>query len=325
MAGVTLTRQDYLGWRAWRIRRDPVELVLVPDVGGRCMQLTWRGRELFFTQPEYRGATVQLEGDVHAQKRALGFRVWGGEKTWLAPQSRWTDGVPFLDLDSGPYTLDVLADTSDVVSVRLTSPICRETGLQLVRTFTVRAQTAAFDVEHELVNPSPHPVDWGLWSVSQLLRAARVFLPRRPDSPNPDGVKTYPEEGQSTAARGEVVQLLGSLAAIDCRTPVEFKFGVDGPEGWLLAVWEGGAAERLGYLTRFPVVAGAPYAQGCPIEVYNSARYPYLEVEVHSPLLRVPPGGRGAFRETRRMVPVAAELAGEAAVRALLADSAPSR
>ena len=33
----------------------------------------------------------------------LGFVLWGGDKTWLAPQDRWTDGDPFLDLDSGAY------------------------------------------------------------------------------------------------------------------------------------------------------------------------------------------------------------------------------
>jgi len=52
---VSLAQGSHLGWPAWRICRGALALVVVPEVGGRLVQLCWRGRELFFTQPEYRG------------------------------------------------------------------------------------------------------------------------------------------------------------------------------------------------------------------------------------------------------------------------------
>ena len=91
-----------------QIRKGPLELVLLPQVGGRIMRLAWQGEDLIFTHPDFRGRVepvAQVE-DVHAAKQRMGFRLWGGEKTWLAPQGRWTDGVPFVDLDSGAYTVD---------------------------------------------------------------------------------------------------------------------------------------------------------------------------------------------------------------------------
>ena len=201
VSSVTLRQETYLGWSAWQIRKGPLELVLVPQVGGRIMRLAWQGEDLIFTHPDFRGRVepvAQVE-DVHAAKQRIGFRLWGGEKTWLAPQGRWTDGVPFVDLDSGAYTVDILADTAEQVCVRMTSPVCRETGVQIVRTVTAQGERACVKVAHELVNTSSRPVEWGLWSVSQFLKPACIYLPRRRNSCHPGGVKTFIEEGGNDA------------------------------------------------------------------------------------------------------------------------------
>ena len=91
---------SYLGWRALWLRGPEFKLALVPDVGGRIMGIEWRGQQLAFANPDLEGRTEQVAGveDVRARKRALGLVLWGGDKTWLAPQARWTDEAPFLDL-----------------------------------------------------------------------------------------------------------------------------------------------------------------------------------------------------------------------------------
>ena len=95
----------YKGWDGCRLERGPLALVLVPQIGGRVMGVQWRGQELSFVNPDYEGRVedVAAIADVHARKRQLGFLLWGGEKTWLAPQSRWTGDVPF-----GSRTLTVM-------------------------------------------------------------------------------------------------------------------------------------------------------------------------------------------------------------------------
>ena len=47
-----LTHGTYHGWEAWRIQADPLELVLVPQIGGRVMSMHWRGHALSFTDHE---------------------------------------------------------------------------------------------------------------------------------------------------------------------------------------------------------------------------------------------------------------------------------
>src|SRR5689334_19104574 len=97
------------GWSGWWVARGPLELGLVPQVGGRIMSMRWRGHELSFVHPAHAGRVLDVSGmaDVRRAKREIGFIHWGGDKTWLAPQERWTESVPFLDLDAGPYALEV--------------------------------------------------------------------------------------------------------------------------------------------------------------------------------------------------------------------------
>lgn len=174
------------------------------------------------------------------------------------------------------------------------------------------------DVTHVLVNASTQSVEWGLWSVSQFLKPAHIYLPRRPNSRFPDGVKTFVEEGQSTEVRDQVVRQVGDLVQIVCADDVAFKFGVDATEGWLLGVCGRPGAELVGYLTTYPVSVDQPYGHECTAEVFNSNILPYFEAEVHSPLLRLEPGERAEFRETRQLFSLGTLPATAEAVRRLL-------
>ncbi len=256
------------------------------------MGLLWRGHDLFFTQPEREGQIPDLApaGDVREAKRTLGFPLWGGDKTWLAPQGRWTDGAPFLDLDSGSWALRVNRFEADLGVVEMTSPVCRETGVQITRTVTVAADRQDWSVTHRLHNASAAEVEWGPWSVTMVLRPADVYLPRQVDSRYPNGVKTFDEEGESTTIRDRVVSDFGEAAVIQCRDAHAFKYGVDADQGWLLAVLNVPGIGLVGFRKQVPVYEPTTYGHGCIAEVYNSDRYPYLEMEAHGPVTRLAPG-----------------------------------
>jgi hypothetical protein len=286
-------RQDvYRGWNAWWVDRGPLTLVLVPQVGGRIMGKFWRGRDLAFVNDALTGAIEDLTNveDIRAHKRELGFLLWGGDKTWLAPQSCWTQELPFLDLDSGGYQLDVEQAEPDRVTLSMTSPVCRETGVQLTRTLTVSADTPGCSLTHGLHNRHEETVEWALWDVDMVLRPAKVFLPIRQESPYPDGVKTYHNEGDSTTVRDRVVSRLGSLAVVDCTGNAKFKFGVDADLGAMLAIFDAGDLGLIGYRKQVPTYHPRPYGHGCVAEVFNAALYDYLELELHGPLVRLRPG-----------------------------------
>ena len=227
----------YRGWDAHWLERGRLALVVVPQVGGRVMGVRWRDFEVSFVNPDLAGRVedASAANDVRVVKRGRGFLLWGGEKTWLAPQDRWTDALPFYDLDSGRY--DVSVDL-DPPSVRVTSPICRETGVQLERTIALGSAEGTWTVEHAMTNRGLAPVSWGLWIVSMVSRSARVHLPVAAGSSFPDGVKTFANEGDSCVVRDDVVTRNDGYATIVCREARKYKYGVDAATASALACIE---------------------------------------------------------------------------------------
>jgi hypothetical protein len=301
MTNVHFQHGEYKGWQALWLSRGPLELAVVPQVGGRIMGLRWHGRELFFTQPEREGRVEPVESvtDLHSHKREMGFPLWGGDKTWIGPQDRWTDGVPFLDLDSGSYEMTVETDAGEV-TVRLRSPVCRETGVQIERRLSLPGVGHNWVVTHSLHNHAEQPVEWALWDVAMVLRPGRVYLPRHPESRFTDGVKNFDNEGQVCPSPQDcALSELGRLAVVTCESQRAFKVGVDATEGWMLGVLEPAPNHKVGYLKRFAVEPGLPYPHGCVAEVYNSDRYPYLEMEILAPLARLEPGAVQTLEETQ--------------------------
>lgn len=312
-----LEERDYLGWQAYFIKRGRLELAVTPQIGGRLMRLAWEGFDLAFTQKEFHGVVEPLEAvtDLHAKKREFGFRLYGGDKTWLAPQNRWTDAVPFLDLDSGRYDARLERNSSEEIQIAVTSPVDRETGMQVTRTVYVAADKPGFVLTHRLRNASGQPAEWGIWDIFQCLKPGRAYLPRRASSGFPDGVKTFAEEGESTRVRAEAVQILGSVACITCTGSAAFKFGVDADQGWLLGIHQTPPGRLIGYRTKFAVQPGQTYGHGCTAEVYNSDRYPYFEMEILAPLVKMAPGQETTFVEERLLFDVSGWPSDEKSVR----------
>lgn len=279
----------YRGWQALRLERGPLALVLVPQVGGRIMAITWKGRELSFVNPEYAGRVIDVASipDLHEAKRTFGFVLWGGDKTWLAPQDRWTDGDPFLDLDSGAYApaIDRAAG-----SVTMTSPVCRETGVRIERTVTIGQLPGTWSVASRLINASERPLSWAPWDVDMMLRPATVFLPTSRTSAYPQGVKTFAAEGDAVSARDTVVSFVDDVAVVSCDGDIKFKYGVDADSGHILAVLDGGEHGLLGYRKTVPTYHPQPYGHGCVLEIFNASAFPYIEMEVHGPVVSLRPG-----------------------------------
>ena len=304
----------YKGWDAVRIERGPLALVLVPQVGGRLMGIQWHGQELSFVNPDCQGRVLDVAAiaDVQECKRRLGFLLWGGDKTWLAPQSRWNDGVPFIDLDSGAYSLSIDRAAAAAVVV---SPVCRETGVQIERSLTLGEAPGTWTLCHTVRNRSGQPVAWAPWDVAMINRPATVYLPTWPGSPFPQGLRTFEEEGVSAAVRPDVVRFLGDgIAAVSCRDAVRFKYGVDPKIGSVLAVVDGGPRGPVGLCKSVPVQHGRPYAHGCAVEVFNAAEYPYFEVELHGPVTTLAPGEAVSLPETAALFDLDGPLDDTAAI-----------
>ncbi len=313
----SLQRVTYKGWDAWRLERGPLSLVLVPQIGGRVMGVQWHGQELSFVNPECEGRIqdVTAIADVHACKRRLGFLLWGGDKTWLAPQSRWTDDVPFIDLDSGAYEF---AWDDRAGTVTMISPVCRETGVQIERTLRIGEQPGAWSLTHTLHNRSRSDVSWAPWGVAMVMRPATVYLPTRAGSAFPQGLRTFENEGASEELRDRVVSFIDAVAVISCRDALKFKYGVDSEVGSVLAVIEAGPRGAIGLRKSVPVYHPQPYAHGCVVEVFNSEDYPYLELELHGPVVTLAPGESFSLAESAAVFDLEQPSVEPASVRQIL-------
>lgn len=296
---VQVTRRAYRGWDALVVECGELELALVPQVGGRILGVSWRGRELAYTHAELEGRVEPVfeTADPRARKRELGFLYWGGDKTWLAPQGRWNDALPFLDLDSGPYEARIVEGGPRRVVIAMTSPVCRESGMRLTRTVAVGGGEPGWSLTHRMHNCSPVEAEWALWDVMQIRQPALVEMPLSARSKHPDGIKVFAEEGEALEARDEVIALRGRVARIDCGLPRKFKYGTDAQAGWLRAVIETEGGSALLHKT-FPAFPRARFAHDCSAEVFNSAEFSYCELELHGPLVRLAPGE--SFEMTER-------------------------
>lgn len=311
-------------WRCWRISSGRLSLLLVPQIGGRIL-IRWRDRDLSYVPR-------QLEGHVldPARVRGLrmddmdpGFPLWGGDKTWLAPQARWIDRVPFPDLDSGTYDLELWPD-GDQAAARMTSPVCRDTGIQITRTLRIADGAESWLVTHRLFNAGLQPATWAAWGVTMVPRPGAVYLPCSPSSPHPGGVKVFTDEGDSSALQGQVVERLGGLAVVRCDGDRKYKFGVDAGEGWMLGVADAGPAGLAGYLKRVEAFPGRAYGHGCVAEVFNSDRHPYFEMEIHGPLVTLEPGETFDIEEHQAVFDVSRWPTSEEEVRAHIATRPPA-
>lgn len=289
MSATSFEAIRYRGWDAYALTRDPLQFIFVPQIGGRLMNVLWEGRELFYVHPDLEGRCHRIppQEDVRIAKQTFGFPLWGGDKTWLAPQDRWTGGVPFFDLDSGPYSIDWHADKA---AVRMTSGRCRETGLVLERIVQLGEQAGGWSVTHRMTNCGERPASWGLWDVTMVHRPGVVMLPMSAGSRFEDGIKAFSNEGQSDDLRPRVLSRRRSGMAVDCREPLHFKYGSDAESGRAVTLLQPDDAIRLLYVKAVPTFHPQPYGHDCVIEVYNSPSFDYFELEVHGPVVDLAPG-----------------------------------
>jgi hypothetical protein len=276
------------GWPGVRLSAADVSIGLTPDIGGRILSLTYCGEELLYVHLPEAGRVFDLspQSDLKAFKEQFGFRIFGGDKTWVAPESEWLAKIPPLDLDVGRYRLEQL----DGWAV-LTSLVCRETGLQIIRRVRLEYD-GTIRLQEEFHNATDRPILKGIWNVTQVRKPFDVFLPA-----DEGAIRSYYCEDPTLPHPGQEVEYDGGWAKVPCRSSVCFKFGGMLREGRLVLLRP--AANGVIFFAReFEYDPDARYAHRSAVEVFNSAQFAYGEVEVHAPWVTVPHRGFISFRQT---------------------------
>lgn len=282
----SITEEIFCGWPAVVLRQGKLTLSLVPQVGGRLMGIGWEGKEIAFANPALFGKTYG--GDTSQWPALSGdwsFPLWGGGKTWVAPESAWPGGAPHRDLDSLAWSVTASWQTDASMGVEVQSPICSQTGLQITRRLSLPAESTTWTVEHTLSNHSTQAIACGIWDVLMLKRPAVLTLPLAYGAA-PSIVALPGKEPLEDLQRDGVLTVGAHNAQIRCMVGREFKCGFQSEQGQVSVQFP---TLQLGYARHSNVIA-APYAHGHPLEVFNAPSLNYFEVETHSPLQNLAQG-----------------------------------
>jgi hypothetical protein len=297
----TIGVEDYEGWRAIRLGNDIIDVIVVPSIGGRILQLRLGGEEYLYVNPRHLGR-VYGANENHS---AAGWKNYGGSKVWPAPQgwssdSEWP-GPPDPILDGGNYAWEITESGPSQAALVLTSPPDEYTGLTLQREIRITSDATRLRMRHVMRNTSVRPVRWALWQVTQQIAGPRfaVFAPARThrqilgDQPFPS-VKVSDD---------------GVFRLDYCRQVA--KFAVQVEEGWIAGL---DSSRDLALIESFGIFRQEPYVDGAAVALWVNGPGPYtihgdclhaeddpngcdsyVETEVLSPLVNLQPGEEYSF------------------------------
>jgi hypothetical protein len=304
---------EYAGWKAVRMANAWVQLALVPQLGGRLMQVTFNGHDYLFVNPQLKGQEFSPEVSA-AQKRWFNY---GGDKIWPMPEGNndeqhWPGAVG-EPLDTGAFTAEVVRQDS-TCTVRLTGPPDPMIGQQYVREISIGSDSPVISFRAIMKNISGYPQSWSEQSVSQYDTAD----PQNSSQPNPDlwgftpvnphsaYLNSYHVRTGSAAPPGYSVR--DGLFAVRASN-AGGEVWIDSPGEWL-AVVEG--STRYTMVERFRYQPGAEYPGHATVIFFttgqnrrataasataaapsaDSARpsIHYMEAELNSPIMKLQPG-----------------------------------
>jgi hypothetical protein len=323
----------YNGWQCVELSNGRIDVVVAPQLGGRIVQLRFDGCEYLWVNRDLAGKVLAAPVDGAAEG-AGNFGDWanyGGDKLWPAPQGwngpeEWPGPPdPFAKggcTDRGAFTLEVLANHSAEVAVRLTGPKDLYAGVRFSREIRLRPHTTSVALIATMENIVDRPVRWGIWQVTQhdsrqersdsagkatmFHRNLRAWTPIYRHSRYPKGYRVMfgPEDAPQFST---VDSPAGKLFRLEYRHQAG-KAALDTNSEWLAVTQE---APDFLYAHTFPVKPDAEYPDGASVEFWTSGpgsiqlgdtavtmeeKEPWLvESELLSPYVKLAPGEKHAF------------------------------
>ncbi len=298
-----VTSENYRGWKSIRLANGIVELLVVPEIGGRIIQLRAGESDLFYVNRRHAGRVYSA--DENSIDR--GWKNYGGSKVWPAPQgwsgnAEWP-GPPDPVLDGGPYSCQILNERKATAAVRLESPPDEYTGLTLSRTIRIFQDSSSIEIRHTMRNISSRPVRWAVWQVTQqgAHRDFSVFVPTHAYR-QIYGDRVY--EAISFDPQEGICRL--------CYEDQVAKFTMMPEQGWLATL---DTRRAVALAETFPLFPALPYPDDAPVEFWVNGQGsftihgeridveqdpngcdPYIETEVLSPLVQLQPREEYAFQ-----------------------------
>jgi hypothetical protein len=301
------------GWQAQQVTNDWVQLTVVPQLGGRLMQVNFNGHPYLFVNPVYKGKYIS---PAEAAGRWINY---GGDKIWPLPEGNddeqhWQGAS--TPLDDGPYAFTVLAQGTKC-TVRLEGPPDPPTGLQYTREISLGSDSPEIFFHAITRNFTGHSITWSVQSVSQYnlsdandpQQYNRKFYAFAPLNPHSAYLLGY--HARDGLANDPAYGVKGGLFQLNWKY-LESEVWLDSTAGWLALV-DGATHYAMVEKTRH--IEGGDYPSKATIILYkngptvelNEKGMPYLtstsleetpyymEAELNSPMAVLGPGDTYAF------------------------------
>ena len=302
---------DYQGWQAQELSNRWTHLVIVPENGGRLMQVSFAGHPYLFVNPQLRGK--------HFPPTNNQWFNYGGDKLWLLPEGN-TDEQHWVGnsdlLDDGPFSFRKLSEGRRC-EIELSGPADPQTGIHFSRTIRLEADSPGIRFRASMKNITGHTINWSMQSVSQYNTADEsspsgfnhnfwTFTPANPRSSylNRYHVRYGPAENPSVRVRDD-----GLFTVHYVHMAAEL--WLDSTEGWLAVV---NGNSRFAMIERFQYEDARPYpgkasvifwtngpgihltSEGTPSMSADPDASPYyLEAELNGPMCRLEAGESCTF------------------------------
>lgn len=307
---------DYKGWKAQQLSSHWVQLIIVPQNGGRLMQVTFSGHPYLFNNPKLLGKYLPPSSSE--------WFNYGGDKLWLLPEGNddeqhWVGNSDLLD--DGPFTFRKLSE-GRYCEIELMSPADPQTGIQFTRTIHLDSDSPRIAFHWSMKNITGHSLEWSMQSVSQYetslpnpqnpsepLQMNRDFWTFTPANTSSSYLNRYhvrfgPAENPEASVRedGLFTVHYAHMAA---------ELWLDSTEGWL-AVVDG--KSQYAMVERFQYEENKPYPGKASVIFWTNgpeirlnkdgepslsaapdASPYYLEAEINSPMCRLRPGESCTF------------------------------
>ncbi|HTZ74746.1 MAG TPA: hypothetical protein VMB47_12555 [Candidatus Aquilonibacter sp.] len=160
----TVKSTNYLGWKAEQLANRWVKLEIVPQIGGRLMQVTFNGHDFLYVNSQAQGQVFTPE------TTGRGPRNYGGDKIWPLPEGdqdeqHWLQGG-FQPLDYGDYELQVLS-RGPTCAVRMTGPPSPDIGQRYIREISIGSDSPVISFHNVMQNVSGFPQTWSEQTISE--------------------------------------------------------------------------------------------------------------------------------------------------------------
>lgn len=325
-AACTVQAARFHGWDAQVVSNAWVKLTIVPQLGGRLMQVEFDGHPYLFINPRFEGKYIAPE---QTDGRWINY---GGDKIWPMPEGNDDESHWVLEssaIDDLPYTFKVVAQGGEC-RVELDGPVDEKTGLQYSRQIGIGSSSPAIYFHSLMKNATAHTLQWSVQSVSQYNLASTktpgtfnhnlwAYTETRSDSAYVDGY--HVRSGMTDDPSFHVGDGLFRLHWMYFSNEA----WIDSPGGWL-AVADGesgyGMIERFHFdpAASYPGKATVIFYKNGPSVEFDEAGMPkipvrnqqdepfYMEAEVNSPLVTLAPGTSYAFDTSWFPVRVAPQI-----------------